>query len=810
MSNLKVIDLKKSQINAHTDPQASHQTKKTRKELKNPISTRVGLRRLRTETYIPHPNTKVVYTKSSIFDGGVTTNSASYVKSTDSLLVTISTLAIAGAFFFLFTNWMRLCALSLFIPLGFLWMGVFRAAERNRQLKNRYNELGFSPLKEWTASAIFQQLDRTIMDWGAACQIDCQLQRKKDMESSLEPDINQQQKLSDALMQRAQTAGISILPNTRYRFASCLRNFHRDWMNLKGFRIELKGVSETLANEWKQWYVFTDLFEETRSSNCYELVTIHDRIKRRIDDLISLKQMGSALEEKRALLGEFEKKISQLLNRTECSENPDNLESLVKQLNDYQQLQSDIKGLKSQFRELSAELDCQRAARIQEDLKVLENEKRDEEEKVKALKDLSEKNGSLKAQIMQMEAATEGDELLQERNQKFEMLRLACRDFARKELMECLVSEAQKDFQRECQPPVLEKAVEWFQRFTKNKFCLEAPSTSTGGIVYEVIETSEGEGGRRTLDQLSRGTRMQLLMSVRLAFAFLSEGKNISLPIFLDEVLANTDPERFDAIAEVIGELIASGRQIFYLTCNPEDAWKWKQRCPDTHFIDLARIRGEQAFLAAPLPISREDNRIPKPLSQNLDEYVRELKLPAIRIDESLEMISVHYLVDSVEDLYRLLRSGVETYGNLTHLKPGLIEKGFPLGAALIVRRGRLLERFYDLRIRGRGKLVSRDVLIDVGLSKVFIDRIWQIAQELSCNAKKLMEILEDKNIKDDRKKRLRSEDCENLKSYLSQHGYLDERSIFSDDEIRRELLPLTIEEQDRLFIEKLLAHTAK
>jgi hypothetical protein len=102
-----------------------------------------------------------------------------YVKSTGFWMVTIITLVMTGTLFFLLTDWMRLCAFSLFIPLGFLWMGVFRAGERHQQLKNRYNELGLPPLKEWTLSAILQQLNRTVIDWGAARQIENQLQRKK-------------------------------------------------------------------------------------------------------------------------------------------------------------------------------------------------------------------------------------------------------------------------------------------------------------------------------------------------------------------------------------------------------------------------------------------------------------------------------------------------------------------------------------------------------------------------------------------------------------------------------------------------------
>jgi exonuclease SbcC len=728
-----------------------------------------------------------------------------HVKSTGFWIVTGITFALAGVLLFFLTSWMRLCALSLLIPLGFLWLETFRKAERHRQLKHRYSQSGLPPLTEWNAPAIFQQLNQTVMQWGSARQIDSQLQRKREMQSSLEPEIHQQQGLRQALIKRAQSAGISILPSTRYRFANYLKNLHRDWIQLKKARIELKGVSDSLTNAWKQWYIFADLFEDKRCADGYEGVKIHARIKDRINDIAILGQIESQLDKERKIEEELEHKMTQLLTRTKCSENPDSLQKLVEQLNDYQQLQSDLKSLKSQLDELSFELGDLRAARIQENFETLEGEKRTEEEKARALKELSEKNGSLKARIKQMEAATEGNELLRDQNQKFEMLRLACRDFAKKELMGFLVSEAQKDFQRDCQPPVLEKAVEWFRRFTKNKFRLEAPLTPTGSIAYEAIETTTAE--RRTLDQLSRGTRMQLLMSVRLAFAFHSEEKDLPLPIFLDEVLANTDPERFDSIAEVVGELIASGRQIFYLTCNPEDARKWQQRCPDAHIIDLAQVHGQQAFLAAPLPDSIESFQIPKPSTQNLDAYAKELKLTAFRIDEPLEMASIHYLVDSVDDLHRLLQSGIATYGNLLHWLH-LIEKGFPNTAALINRRRHLLERFFDLGTRGRGKALSRDALLDGGLSKTFIEAIWELAQELDCNAKQLIEFLEDKNKKDDRKKGLRAEGRENLKEYLSAHGYLDERAVLSKDEIRCELLPLTIEEQDRLFVEKLLTHT--
>lgn len=718
----------------------------------------------------------------------------------DFWIVTSITLLFSALSLFLLPDWTRVCALTSCIPLGFMWLGIFRNTERKKQIKIRCNELGVSLPKDESFSAIFEQLNRTIIEWGNARQIDSQLQRKKDLESLLELEINQQKVLRDALAKQAIAAGITSLPDSRYVFAKYVKNLHENWMELKKASLDLKRISDALDVEWEEWYAFTSLFEEKRSTHVSELGKILNRIKKRIDDRADLNKRVVELKKRQEKLRICESEIEQLLIKTECLGDPAKLKTLVEQLSDYHEVQGDLKNLKSQFEELSLELGDKNTARIHDDIEPLENEKKNEEERAKTLQFFSESKGNLEARMKQAETAAEGEKLLSEQNQHFEKVRAACRDFAKKELLELLVSEAQKDFQRSCQPPVLERAVDWFQRFTKNKFKLEAPFTHTGSIVYEVVDTSTGE--RRTLEQLSRGTRMQLLLSVRLAFAFESEGKGFRLPIFLDEVLANTDKERFGAVAEVVGELVNEGRQIFYLTCNPEDAWKWKKSCSSAHCIDLAEIRGQEAVRFDPA-IAQVESRFPKPSGQSVARYAEELKLPAIRIDCPVHMVSIHYLVDNVVDLHRLLMCGIETYGNFMSVKS--IEKGFPDSAALMERRGYLLERFFDLKTRGRGKAVSRDDLVKGGLSKTFIDRIWELAQQLNCNAKSLIEFLEDKTKKDERKKGLSESSKESVKEYLIQNKNLDTRAILTDEEIRLELLPQTIDEQDRDFVEKLI-----
>ncbi len=74
-----------------------------------------------------------------------------------------------------------------------------------------------------------------------------------------------------------------------------------------------------------------------------------------------------------------------------------------------------------------------------------------------------------------------------------------------------------------------------------------------------------------SIDQLSRGSRIQLIIAVRLAFASSLEQSVAPLPLIFDEALSHSDPVRFEALANAICRLASSGRQIFYLTCQSSE-----------------------------------------------------------------------------------------------------------------------------------------------------------------------------------------------------------------------------------------------
>jgi len=122
--------------------------------------------------------------------------------------------------------------------------------------------------------------------------------------------------------------------------------------------------------------------------------------------------------------------------------------------------------------------------------------------------------------------------------------------------------------------PQLRRASDLFRDFTGHRYELRFEH---GAFVAR-------EGHRYlSLDQLSEGTRLQLLMAVRLAYVEHQEGTaGVQLPLFLDEVLANSDDTRALAVIEAIKVMARTGRQIFYFTAQEDEVAKWRLLGPQS------------------------------------------------------------------------------------------------------------------------------------------------------------------------------------------------------------------------------------
>ena len=68
------------------------------------------------------------------------------------------------------------------------------------------------------------------------------------------------------------------------------------------------------------------------------------------------------------------------------------------------------------------------------------------------------------------------------------------------------------------------------------------------------------QGAERALSELSSGTRMQLLLALRMAWIETREQGGETLPLFLDEALTTSDEARFAVMAQSL-ERLAGARE---------------------------------------------------------------------------------------------------------------------------------------------------------------------------------------------------------------------------------------------------------
>jgi uncharacterized protein YhaN len=92
---------------------------------------------------------------------------------------------------------------------------------------------------------------------------------------------------------------------------------------------------------------------------------------------------------------------------------------------------------------------------------------------------------------------------------------------------------------------------------------------------------------------LSRGTREQLYLAVRLGLIEEFAQRGTSLPLVLDEVLVNFDPDRMAAVARELARF-AEHHQVLLFTCHPEVAQRVRDNAPRAAAIQMEDLAAAQ------------------------------------------------------------------------------------------------------------------------------------------------------------------------------------------------------------------------
>ena len=116
-----------------------------------------------------------------------------------------------------------------------------------------------------------------------------------------------------------------------------------------------------------------------------------------------------------------------------------------------------------------------------------------------------------------------------------------------------LLDDVERAFEAEHEPAVLRRARDVFADVTARAFDLRL--RGDGSFVAHDVR----QEAARELAELSSGTRMQLLLALRLAWIETQEQGGEVLPLFLDEALTTSDEERFAVMARSLERLAGAG-----------------------------------------------------------------------------------------------------------------------------------------------------------------------------------------------------------------------------------------------------------
>ena len=301
-------------------------------------------------------------------------------------------------------------------------------------------------------------------------------------------------------------------------------------------------------------------------------------------------------------------------------------------------------------------------------------------------------------------------------------------------------------------------------------------------------------GEARELDELSDGTRAQLLLAARIAFAERVE-QGLVLPLFLDEALDQSDPRRFEAMVRCVGRVgREQDRQIFYFTSDPLDVDRirdalGKEGCEIAAAIDLGRIRTNVDSVGESRALSIDPGpAVPAPGGRSPEEYGAAIGVPAFR--PALGHTEQHFfyvLWDDLDLLHDLLSNGIERAGQWKTVSGTPLAERLGSGSVAPAEtslRLDLLEVFCGLWKQGRGRPVDRAALEESGvLTERFLEDVASIAREVDGDAKRLVEALGEN--RGPRLRSFRRSSAERLRRHLVESGCLDERPILTEGELQ-------------------------
>lgn len=427
---------------------------------------------------------------------------------------------------------------------------------------------------------------------------------------------------------------------------------------------------------------------------------------------------------------------------------------------------------------------------LEHDRARIESDRDAAQRQASRLSELEQKIGAIRQEIERAKAGHQIEDAQRELDEATDALASTLRDAERKAAGHAVLEWLRDEATEKTQPPVLQRASEVFGRITRGRYELRVddsgrtPALAAWDTLHET---------RKSLDELSAGERVQLLVAVRLGFLD-HEESGVRLPVLLDETLGTTDDDRARVMIDTVAEICRTGRQVFYFTAQPDEVGKWIARLRDTpdielKEIDLARVRRLAEASSTPLVIARPDEEpVPKPAGMSHEAYGNALCVPGLDPARPAGLVHLWHVVDDPETLHALLQKRIATVGQFESRVvkrlvrvDGLAEED----TDRIAVRARAIRAAFEAWRIGRAAPVDRAVLEEAdAVTDNFIDRVWEVAAGVGGDGRQLVHALNEGRVP-----RWRTANTERLREYLEEHGYLVRDEPLTPDEICQRVL---------------------
>ena len=197
---------------------------------------------------------------------------------------------------------------------------------------------------------------------------------------------------------------------------------------------------------------------------------------------------------------------------------------------------------------------------------LLNSKKEETEQDYEAIKNqFDEMNRELATVTTNIRHILEPDEMYELQNNKESLetrLIEETKEWLSTKMALAILNESKQKYEAEKQPEVITQTREYFKAITENAY--EDLRISLSEKHVSIINSS---GKTKTVEELSRGTREQLLLALRLGLIEEYEKNTEPLPVALDDIMVNFDVHRAENLAEVLTNF-AKNRQVILFTCH--------------------------------------------------------------------------------------------------------------------------------------------------------------------------------------------------------------------------------------------------